>query len=260
MLAVLASPVAAHEFWLAPLDYTVAADATMLVQIVNGSDYVGQNIPFLPQRFALFNNFVDGKSYPIASRTGDLPAVSIAAPLPGLNVLAYQSRDATVTYDDWETFLTFVEHKDLTPVLARHAERGFAEEAFTEVYSRYSKSLVAVGDGAGADRRLGLETEIVALTNPYTDDLSDGMSFQLWYGQDPRADVRFEIYDRAPDGTVTQTFYRTDSEGMVTVPVQNGYTYMADAVLIREPAEGLATETGALWESLWANMTFAVPD
>ncbi|SHE54775.1 protein of unknown function [Loktanella atrilutea] len=260
MLALLASPVSAHEYWLQPLDYTVNPDATLMAQIVNGSDYVGQKLPYLPQRFVRFDDVVNGTASPVAGRTGDIPAVQIPNPPEGLNVLVYQAQNATVDYKDWDTFVRFTEHKDFPGILDRHRERGFAEEAFREVYSRYSKSLVAVGDGQGADQRDGLETEIVALTNPYADDLADGMKFQLWYGDAPRANVRFEVYDRSPDGTVTQTFLKTDDQGMVTVPVQPGYTYMADAVLIREPAADLAAETGALWETLWANMTWAVPD
>ena len=259
VLALSASSVSAHELWLEPQDYTVAPEATLSAQIVNGSDFTGQNLPYLPQRFARFDDVVDGRATPVPGRVGDMPAVQMATPPEGLNVLVYQARNATVDYADWATFVRFTEHKDFPGILDAHRARGLAEEPFTEVYSRYSKSLVAVGDGAGADSRTGLETEIVALTNPYTDDVSQGMRFQLWYGNQPRANVRFEVYDRSPAGAVTQTFYKTDAQGMVTVPVKPGYSYMADAVVIREPAQALADQTGALWETLWANMTWAIP-
>lgn len=259
LLALLASPVSAHEFWLKPLAYEVPTDATMMVEIVNGSDFTGQKLPYLPQRFALFNDVVDGQAFAIKGRTGDSPAVRLPNPPEGLNVLVYQARDAIVNYDDWDTFVRFTEHKDLQGALEKHRARGLAEEAFTEVYSRYSKSLVGVGNSAGKDTRTGLETEIVALDNPYTDDVSGGMRFQLFYRDDVRANVRFEVYDRAPDGTVTRTFYKTDGQGTVKVPVQKGHEYMADAVLLREPAADKAAQSGALWESLWANMTWQVP-
>ena len=259
LLAILASPATAHELWIAAEDYTVAPQATVTAQIVNGSDYVGQNLPFLPQRFVRFDDVTGRAVAPVPGRVGDLPAVQLPDAAEGLHVLVYESRDATVDYKDWDTFVRFTEHKAFPGILQAHADRGFAEEPFREVYSRYSKALVAVGDGAGADSRTGLETEIVALTNPYTDDVSGGMRFQLWYGDTPRADARFEVYDRSPDGAVTQTFYQTDAQGMVTVPVQPGYTYMADAVLIREPEAALAQASGAVWETLWANITWAIP-
>jgi hypothetical protein len=34
---------------------------------------------------------------------------------------------------------------------------------------------------------------------------------------------------------------------------------MLDAVVLREPAAQLAADTGAAWETLWANMTFMAP-
>ena len=261
ILALVAGPVSAHEFWLEAEDYTLGPDQPMIVSIVNGDEYKGQKIPYLPQTFVNFVNFTADGVAPVQGRVGDRPAVTMENPPEGLNVLAYEARDSTVDYKSWEIVTRVVEHKKFDDFYADHAARGFAEEPFREVYSRYSKALIAVGDGAGSDRRTGLETEIVALTNPYTDDLSNGMSFQLWYGDAPRANARFEVWDRSPDGAVSQTFYETDAEGMVAVPVQAGYTYMADAVLYRQPTDALAEAAGgALWETLWANMTWAVPD
>ena len=259
LLACLAGPASAHEFWLQAEDYTVAPGETMIVSIVNGDGFKGQLIPYLPQ---IFVNFVDISAEgvtPVQGRAGDRPAVTMPDPPDGLNVLAYEATDRTVDYKGWDVVQRVVEHKGFDTFYQDHAARGFAEEPFREVYSRYSKALIAVGDGAGADSRTGLETEIVALTNPYTDDVSNGMTFQLWYGSAPRADARFEVWDRSPDGEVTQTFYRTDAQGMVTVPVQPGFEYMADAVLLREPAPALAEASGAIWETLWANITWAVP-
>ena len=151
VLAILASPVAAHELWLEPGDFTVPAEATVTAQIVNGSDFTGQNLPFLPQRFARFDDVVNGRASAVPGRVGDIPAVQLANPPEGLNVLVYQARNATVDYKDWATFVSFTEHKDFPGILEAHAARGLPEEAFREVYSRYSKSLVSVGTGAGTE-------------------------------------------------------------------------------------------------------------
>ena len=258
-LTLLATPINAHEFWLEPQDYQVAVDQGIVAEIVNGQDFSGPKLSYLPQRFQHFALFYDGKTAKVPGRVGDTPAVQVDPVGDGLHVFAYQSRPSVVNYENWEKFQKFVDHKDLGDVRTLHDARGLAGEDFGEVYTRYSKSLVGVGSGAGSDRRVGLETEIVALTNPYTDDVSDGMRFALYYGNELRANVRFEVFDKAPDGTVTQTFYVTDSAGVATVPVQSGYSYMADAVVLREPSETRSTDTGTVWETLWANMTWAVP-
>src|SRR5690606_5881266 len=117
----------------------------------------------------------------------------------------------------------------------------------------------SVGDGNGADQNYGLLTEMVALANPYTADLSAGLPVQVFYDNAVRADTQVELFARAADGTVEVTTHRTDANGIATLPVQPGVTYMADAVVLRQPDSDLAREKGALWESLWANLTFAVP-
>ena len=259
VLTLLATPINAHEFWLEPQNYQVDADGVIIAQLVNGEDFDGPTQSYLPQRFQHFALFFNGGTAKVPGRVGDSPAVTINAAGDGLHVFGYQSQPSVVSYNSWEKFQKFVDHKDLGDVLAMHEARALPLEGFTEVYTRYSKSLVGAGSAAGSDSRVGLETEIVALTNPYTDDVSNGMRFALYYRNDPRANVRFEVFDKSPDGTVTQTFYVTDDDGIVTVPVQSGYSYMADAVVLREPSDARAADTGAVWETLWANMTWAVP-
>ena len=53
---------------------------------------------------------------------------------------------------------------------------------------------------------------------------------------------------------------QTDDNGVATFPVRPGYSYMVDAVVLREPSDRLAEQFGAVWETLWANLTFAVPE
>lgn len=257
--AFLATPLCAHEFWIEPDAYQIAPDGEIVADLINGQDFTGQKLAFLPQRFVHFALFHGDAISRVPGRVGDTPALNMPPEGEGLHVYAYQSTPSVVSYDDWEKFQKFVDHKDFGDVLSLHQARGLPLDAFSEVYTRYSKSLVGVGHSVGADRRMGLETEIVALTNPYTDDLSNGMKFALYYGADLRPNVRFEVFAKSPDGSVTQTFYTTDANGIATVPVQSGFSYMADAVVLREPNEARAADTGTVWETLWANMTWAVP-
>ena len=103
----------------------------------------------------------------------------------------------------------------------------------------------------------GLRTEFVALANPFTDDLAQGMPMRLLLDGTPRPDAQVELWARAPDGTVAISYHRTDAEGIVVLPVRAGHVYMADAVTLEavEPVGDGDPE----WLSLWANLTFAVP-
>jgi uncharacterized GH25 family protein len=260
VLSLLASPAVAHEFWIEPLAYQVEADGRLEAHLVNGQDFAGVKIPYLPRGFANFITFTEiNTAARVRGRLGDMPALQQNPLGEGLNVVVYQANPSTIKYAEWAKFQAFIEHKDFGDILSIHQARGLPEEGFTEIYARFSKSLIGVGNGVGSDTRVGLTTEIVALTNPYTDDLADGVKVQLFYLNEPRAEVQIEVFEKGPDDTVEVSFYRTDAEGIATFPVNAGHSYMLDAVVLREPSDNVAAETGAVWETLWANMTFAVP-
>lgn len=259
IVSLLASPVAAHEFWIEPLDYQIGANGKLEADIVNGQEFTGAKLAFLPQRFVNFLVFAGDQVARVEGRPGDQPALNQAPLAEGLNVAGYQAQNAIVTYENWESFQNFVDHKDLGDVRTRHSARGLSENGFKEVYSRYSKSLIGVGHSEGADRRMGLETEIVALANPYTDDLSGGMTVQVFYRDTMRADTQVEVFEKAANGAVEISLYRTDAEGIARFPVKPGFRYMVDAVVLREPTVALNERSNAVWETLWANLTFAVP-
>ena len=189
---------------------------------------------------------------------GDRPAFQMAFDEPGLKVVVHETTTTSLRYTEWEKFVAFVEHKDLSGTLEAHASRGLPDTGFVEAYSRHAKALLAVGDAAGSDQEIGLVTELVALANPYSDDVSGGVPVRLLYLGEVRPDSQIEVFERAEDGTVAVSLVRTDAQGVALVPVKPGHDYMLDAVLMR-PTPVDQAEAGPVWESLWANLTFSVP-
>lgn len=259
IFCLLAAPATAHEFWIAPLAYQVSSDSRLQANLVNGEDFAGVTVPYLPRGIVNALQFSGETAAGITGRPGDLPALQMDPIGDGLAILAYQSAPATLDYATWDKFQTFVDHKDLGDLRALHQARGLPDAGFTETYTRYAKSLVSVGAGAGADRRVGLETELVALTNPYTADPAGGFTVQLFYRNDPRADAQIEVFARSPEGAVTTSYIRTDAAGIGQIAVLPAHEYMLDAVLIRPASASLQEASGAVWQTLWANLTFAVP-
>lgn len=256
---IMATPAAAHELWLEPLAYQVDADGRLEADIVNGEDFKGTKLPYIPRSIQNFSAFAGDTVERVTGRVGDKPGLNQAALAEGLNIVAYQTNPSTLDYQTWEKFQKFIDHKDLGDIRPLHDARGLPEGGFKEVYTRFSKSLFGVGNSDGADRRVGMETELVALTNPYVDDLSDGMRVQLHYRNDVRANEQIEVFEKDPAGAVTINLFRTDDQGVGVFPVKPGHSYMVDAVLMREPSDQLSVSSNAAWETLWANLTFAVP-
>lgn len=248
----------AHEFWISPEAYTVAPDEEVQAEIRVGETFKGGGYPYIPNNFKRFDLVQGDREIAVEGVVGDRPALSQVPPSEGLWVIVHQTRDYSLTYREWEKFQNFAEHKDFGWAFAEHTARGLStEEPFKERYSRYGKSLIAVGDGAGADRRVGLLTEIVALANPYTDDVAEGLPVQVYYDGAPRADEQVEVFARPPEGEVKVTTYRTDGDGIAVISVQPGYEYLIDSVVLRavEPA----AEGDPVWESLWASLTLEIP-
>lgn len=251
-------PVMGHEFWVEPESYAIAETDSLNADLRNGQFFAGPTIPYLPNTIARFEVISGDAVLPVESRLGNRPALKGMAVPEGLAIVVFESTDSRLNYDDWEMFAAFVAHKDLKGTIEAHRERGLPDSNFDENYRRFSKALVAVGDGRGADRQVGLLTEIVAGANPYTDDVTAGMPLQVFYDGEPRADVQIELFERAPDDTVAIATYRTDAEGRAVVPVKPGHAYLADSVAIR-PLDG-SQGNGAVWHTDWAALTFAVPD
>lgn len=249
----------AHEFWVEPLDYMVEPGAPVVAHLRVGQDFAGSVQTYFPARFARFEVRMGDTIHPVEGRLGDQPALDMVTQGQGLAVIVHETQGDSLQYRTRALFEGFVAEKDVGDVLTRHAERGLPELAFREAYTRYAKSLVAIGDGAGADREVGLLTEFVALANPYTDDLSAGLPVRLLYQGTPRAMAQFDVFARDAEGQVTHRVIRTDAAGEALVPVVPGTEYMLDAVVMEDTGNDDAT-AGPVWHSAWANLTFRTPD
>ncbi|GAA4222235.1 hypothetical protein GGQ68_001193 [Sagittula marina] len=257
VMSVLCSASAsAHEFWIEPEAYQVAPDAPLVAQLKVGDKLEGSSFSYVPPNFRRFDVIVDGEVIEVDGRAGDKPALNMVLDREGLATVVHVTRDYALTYKDRATFERFCDHKDIKWACVSHDTRGLDPDVIRERYTRYAKSLMALGDGAGSDLEVGLVTEIVAEANPYTDDVSDGFPVRVLHNGEPRKNTQVELFEKAPDGTVDVRYYRTDDTGRAVVEVHPGHAYLVDAVEMLEiPVEN----DGPAWESRWASLTFAVP-
>lgn len=258
-LVFLAAPARAHEFWIAPHVWQVDPGMPVVADLLVGSEFKGSRQSYFPQRFARFEARMGETVLPVEGRLGDIPAMTMALPTEGLWVIVHETEGDSLRYRERALFESFVAHKDLGDVLERHAARGLPALEFREAYTRYAKALVAVGAGAGSDREVGLLTEIVALANPYTDDLSTGFPVRVLYQGAPRANAQVELFARDAAGEVAISYHRTNAAGEVRLPVTPGVEYLVDAVVMEDTGNDDPT-AGPVWHSAWASLTFRVPD
>jgi hypothetical protein len=257
----LSAPMAqAHEFWIEAEDWTIPGGGDLRATFRNGEAFSGAQLSYIPGRSARLDLRAGGALSAIGARMGDRPAVTVDGMPEGLATVVHETGPQSLTYGPrdgrtgWERFEAFAAHKDFEDVLAAHDARGLPREGVREVYVRYARALVAVGDGAGADAPSGMRHEIVALANPYVDDLDAGLPVRVLLDGAPRADAQVEVFARRGDA-VEVTLERTGADGVALIPVEAGVEYLLDAVVIEE-----AGDEGADWRTLWASLTFAVPE
>ncbi len=259
LAAMISDSVVAHEFWIEPTQYKVEENTSLEAYLRNGENFKGSSIAYIEANTSRFDVVTEEHTDKVAARSGDNPALKMQSLQPGLNIVVHQSSASVLSYTKWEKFQRFADHKDFPDILARHRARSLPESKFKEAYTRFSKSLIAVGGGAGKDIETGLEIELVALQNPYTDDLSEGLRVVGFYKNRIRANAQIELFEKSPKDEVNVTLHRTNDQGVVVLPVKPSYSYLVDMVVLREPSDQLAMKKRVVWESLWASLTFAVP-
>jgi len=248
-------PTLSHEFWIEPQKYQVETEAPVIADLRNGQNFSGANQVFFARRTKRFDFTQGEKTKTYRGRMGDLPAFQLDSAPAGLLIITHETAPETLTYETWEEFQTFVNHKGFANAAKHHQARGLPEQGFSETYTRHAKSLIAIGHGVGSDTLLGLETEFVAGVNPYTDALSSGMPVTLYYLGKPRPYAQIEVFERQADGLVRTFMQRTNADGHSIIPVLPDHTYLLDAVVLRPAPE--AEEP--VWETFWATLTFATP-
>ena len=224
----------------------------------NGENFVGSSVSYHKGSTDRFEIFHAKHTEQITPRLGDDPALALNVQQNGLHVVIHESPVSTIAYTKWDKFQRFADHKDFKNMPARHQERGLSEVYFKEAYTRFSKSLISVGDGVGNDQHFGLEIELVALQNPYTLKPDESINVAGYYQGQLRPDAQIELFEKAPNGEVVVKLYRTDDNGMVELPVKSNHSYLVDMVILRKPSKALAQGRGVVWETLWASLTFEV--
>ncbi|MEL7543246.1 MAG: DUF4198 domain-containing protein [Pseudomonadota bacterium] len=257
--------------WIAPERFSLPSGAVARADIKNGEKFSGAALYYNPEGAVRLERHSDDTRVTLDGRLGDTPAITTKPLSDGLHVLVYQSKPTDIYYGEFEKFARFASQKGFVDIAARHDARNIPRDGFREVYARFAKALVLVGDRVSdaVDGPVGLETEIVALDpigalgQADNDGLSqsDDLTFRVkvLYREKPRVNAQVEVFAKAQDGQVVASKVMTDAEGIAIIPVRRGVRYLLDAVVLRRPDAARAETFRAVWETLWASLTFEVP-
>jgi uncharacterized GH25 family protein len=249
------SAALAHEVWLAPQTYHGERQTPVQADIRLGQNFIGDALRYRPRTIAKLAFLTRTAKIPVTGRVGDLPAIQTAAPIDGQNIIIYQSLPEKMLYKNFNKFADFVQEKGDENLLDQHFQRNLPEMYFTEIYSRFAKTILLRGDaGKGIqDRMAGLEVEFVLEGDLMKTD--SPLPIRLYYQSEPLANAKITIFDRGRDRKTSQQKTFSDRDGYIYLTPLKGHEYLLDHVTIRaiKPEEN---PDQAVWESLWASLTF----
>ncbi len=250
-IAITASPIRAHDFWIEPSNYRPGPGDRVDVTLRVGDGFRGEAFPRDPTHLERF--FIDGPEgrHAVPGLPGRDPAGAFRIGERTAHAIAYTSRPQYVELDS-ATFDAYLHEKGLTSILAERKRHAEHTSRARELYSRHAKSLLTTSGGEpGSDRSLGLTLEIV-LTGPRstTPAIGDDLSFDVFY-EDAPLENALVIATSSEDSRIVRSA-RTDGNGRVTLSLDRSGAWLLSTVHMVQAAR----DTGVDWRSFWASLTF----
>ena len=227
IVACVAVPAAAHDFWIEPSTFRPEIGKTFSVSLLVGQDFTGDVVPRSAQLIESFTVRDAGGERSVNGFENQDPAGYVRIDRPGLAIIGYRSKANPLELSA-EKFNEFVRQEGLgiPPATGPHREHFF----------RYAKSIVGRGDGF--DQRLGYRFEIVPET-------LDGR-VRIFFEGKPLANALVTAIHR--DDPNARMSARSDDSGRVRFALpKNGVWLIKSVHMIQNRGE---------WESLWASLTF----
>ena len=254
-LLFVAMPLAAHDFWLDPSTFHAQPGDPVSLTLRVGENLQGDTLPYIDDWFSDYRVLSDSSERSIDGTMGDDPAGGFIAGTPGMYLVGYRSTNNFVEMES-QKFHDYLAKEGLESVIEIRNQRGNADTAGREDYSRCAKTLVSVGDkwsGNIFNKSLGYTLELIPEINPYAMSPGDSLPVQLLYLSEPIKDVLVIAFTQAdPEQKVSA---RTDASGRVSLKLSRPGTWLVKAVhIIEMPPD----DKKADWESFWASLTFEI--
>jgi uncharacterized GH25 family protein len=261
LCVLLASPGAAHDYWLVPETFAPKEGANVPVRVYVGEAFKAeQEVALSPKKTATLELVRAGKTetdFPDL-KEGGKPALTFKMPTAGTAVLRYDRDWSSITLAA-DKFTAYLKEEGLDEIVRA---RAAANETGTDGKERYRRCLKTIVHGGGKPddtptKSLGQVLELVPQKNPFALQAGDELPVLLLFERKPLAGLKLTAYHRADDvlTTVTAT---TGATGTAALKLPKAGAWVVRTVHMRRVAEQMSAPA-ADWESYWASVTFAVP-
>jgi len=245
----------AHEFWLLPKKFTYKPGEKMTVDFMVGENFEGEFWDLnrhKVEKMTIYNRLSALDMLPkIAKSAGN--NLEYTFNNVGTHLVALESDNAYIELDP-EKFDGYLTEDGLDYIKEERVKRGEQNIPSRELYSRYAKLLVQVGDKTDDTykKSAGLKLEIIPSQNPYDLKSGDYMECKVLYRGNPEPNTLVKVWSHVGNRIFLQNIY-TESDGAIRFPISSSGPWMVSSVkMIR------STSSRAEWESMWASLVFEI--
>ena len=265
-----AGSLAAHDFWLVPNAFEVAAGSSI--------DVLGQTSSRFPtsESAVATERVVDARILGAGSSSTRISDLSIA----GKSLRMRAKPEAAGQYvvaaslhwrsmrESAESFRRYLSLEGAPAALERIDRDGLlaGRDSVTRRYAKYAKTLVQVGSGGARafNRMAGHPLEFVPERDPGVLRIGDTLSVRLVFQGQPAAGARVHAgavewaggnVPEQPRETAKDVELIADANGVVRVPIAATGLWNVRTIQITQSPPGV----GADWDAHWATLVFLVP-
>lgn len=256
LLIFVASTIAqAHEFWLFPTKFRFVSGEKMIIDFKVGENFEGEFWDLnrhAVEKITIYNRLA---SVDLTSKVKKTKGANLEFVLNnvGTHVVALESNNAYLELEP-DKFNSYLEEDGLEYVREERIKRGEEGKTSRELYRRFAKLLVQVGDRTDDTfkKSAGQRFEIIPLQNPYDLKSGDYLECQVFYRGNPEPHALVKVWSHAGNRIFLQNIF-TESDGTIRFPISNSGPWMVSTVkMIR------ADQPNAEWQSLWSSLVFEI--
>jgi uncharacterized GH25 family protein len=263
LLCSRASLVAAHDFWLQPSKYWVAADTLTSLTLQVGHGPFRQRSPIPARRITRFQAIApegavvelhDHLRLGDAAEDGDF-RLAISGPF----VLVLQTDDGAQTHLPSVRFNDYLTAEGLTPALEQRARLHQMDADGSERYSRCAKAIVQVGSPdarspGNVTKPVGLPLEIVPEANPYAVPRPASLPVRVFYAGHPLAGALVKLTNLKDDASPFEV-HVTDHDGRASFTMPESGSWLLNVIWTKPLPRSEDTD----FETIFSSLSFGFP-
>jgi uncharacterized GH25 family protein len=251
-LLLTAATAWAHDFWLEPSTFRPAPGATVAVGLRVGQDFIGDPVPRLSALIAMFSVRQNGVDRAVGGSDRIDPAGFLRADGSATAIIGYASTGSYIELPA-DRFEDYLRQYGLDDIIASRAERGEHDKPGHERFYRFAKALLTgLRSSADVSKPIRLDYEIVPDNDP-TLRLEPFRGHLLLRGK-PLPGARVVALLHGEPSVRLQTV--SDAQGVFTLPLPRAGIWLIKSVRM----ERAWFFSGEDWDSLWASLTFEIPE